>query len=138
MTTHTHPASTGRANEPSAVAYIWWLLVGALFGFATAGMLTIGILLMPVVAVLVAIGLLVRPLRAPRAMLTIPGGLAVVPLYIAWLNRGGPGDVCTTLGNGGIRCTQEWSPWPFVAMSLVLVALTAVLVPLMRRGTPPV
>ena len=45
--------------------------------------------------------------------------------YIAYLNRGGPGEVCTATAES-MTCTERASPWPFlvVAVALVLGSLT--------------
>jgi hypothetical protein len=56
-------------------------------------------------------------------------------LYIALLNRGGPGDVCTTTGTSS-ACTEEWSPWPFLAVGVALVVSGIVLTRLPRGRRP--
>jgi hypothetical protein len=48
-----------------------------------------------------------------------------MPLLVAYLNRGGPGNVCTTTATSQ-SCTTEWSPWPWLAAGLLLVAAGAV------------
>jgi hypothetical protein len=53
-------------------------------------------------------------------------GAAAPLLYVAWLNRGGPGEVCTG-DSRAISCTDEWSPWPFLAVAVVLVVAGVVL-----------
>ncbi len=57
-------------------------------------------------------------------------GAALPVLYLAYLNRDGPGQVCSGqvgIGRGDISCTEEWSPWPFLAVALIaLVGGTAV------------
>jgi len=52
-------------------------------------------------------------------MLGLLSGAAVPVLYVAWLNRDGPGRVCTVTAST-TSCVDEWSPWPFVALALVL------------------
>jgi hypothetical protein len=47
-------------------------------------------------------------------------GLGVVPLYVAYLNRGGPGNVCSTSASGQ-SCTTEWSPWPWLGAGVLLI-----------------
>jgi hypothetical protein len=65
-------------------------------------------------------------------------GLSVTPLYLAWLNRHGPGTVCKSYGRDGSSCEDQWSPWPFLAVALVLlaVAVVAVVVGVQARRRP--
>ena len=51
-------------------------------------------------------------------------GIAVIAGYLGWLNRGGPGDVCTSTASS-TSCTSETSPWPFVAVAALLVVGSA-------------
>lgn len=48
---------------------------------------------------------------------TDPGGPR---LYVAFLNRGGPGERCTSSPDG-IECTELISPWPFVVLAVLAV-----------------
>ena len=125
---------SARRREP-AWAYGWWLLVGVLAGIGIAGLLTVGVVFLAAAVVLGAVGLGVPALRS-RAAVVLPAGLAVVPAYLAWLNRGGPGSVCETSG-ADVTCTQEWTPWPFVAAAVLLVAVAVVLVVVVRRRPAP-
>lgn len=100
-------------------AWGWWALVGALLGYGVAALLTIGVFLLLAAAVLVVVGLRVPALRG-RAALGVVGGLAGAPLLLAWLNRDGPGTVCRTTPTSQ-TCGEQWSPWPFVVVALVLL-----------------
>jgi hypothetical protein len=112
--------------------YAWWLVVGALLGLGVAALLTIGALLLLLAAVLAFIGSRTPALRN-RSALAIPAGVGVVALYMAWINRDGPGTVChTTLTE--TTCVDQTSPWPFVAVAVALVAVSVVLV---RRRPGP-
>jgi len=105
--------------------------VGALGAFGVAGLATVGLFLLALAAVLAAVGLAVPGLRRP----SVPGllvGLSVAPLYIAWLNRGGPGTVCSTTVDT-VACTDAWSPWPFLAVGLLLAGAGAALLVGARR-----
>jgi hypothetical protein len=53
-------------------------------------------------------------------------GAAIPVVFVAWLNRDGPGEVCSRSATGE-SCGDEWSPWPFVVVALVL-AVAGVLV----------
>ncbi len=104
------------------MAKAWWAVTGTLIGFGIAGVATIGVYLIPVAMVLALIGI-VR--YRDRSAIALVGGLAVAPLYIAWLNRNGPGTVCRTVG-GTTECADQWSPWPFVAVGLTLLIISLV------------
>lgn len=100
-------------RAPSGVGSLPWAGVGALLCRAVLGALTIGIVVLSV-----AIGASVA-LATHREMTGgvagIGSGLGFPFLYVAYLNRMGPGAVCMAAGGGGQQCTDEWSPWPWVA-----------------------
>jgi hypothetical protein len=127
---HTHP-------EPPAWSWAWWLVVGGLLGFGLAAMLSIGLPFLVAGAALGAAGLASDRLRN-RSAAAVPAGVALTAFYLAWLNRGGPGDVCTTTATSQ-TCTEQWSPWPFLAVAVLLVGASVVLAAgvLSRRGGPP-
>jgi hypothetical protein len=55
----------------------------------------------------------------------VPGlisGLGVPLLYVAYVNRAGPGSICTAVA-GGQECNDEWSPWPWLAVGVILLVL---------------
>ncbi|GEM_PF-407260 len=54
----------------------------------------------------------------PVAFAGVVTGLALPVLYVAWLNRGGPGTVCHAYA-GGEQCTEAWTPWPFVGAAVL-------------------
>jgi hypothetical protein len=114
-----------------------WAVGGAGLALSLAAAFTIG----PFVLVLAALGIGVlvsrRPARGPAAFGAIAGP-AVIVFWIAWLNRGGPGDVCSSSAHGE-SCTEEWSPWPFVAVGVVLLVVAVFLYVRAerRRGTTP-
>ncbi|MFI1509499.1 hypothetical protein [Streptomyces sp. NPDC020597] len=103
-----------------AVAWGWfvaWLAVGACAGTGLAALLSVGVVLLSAAAV--AAGLLLR--KSPRnAIVGLSAGPAVPLLYLAYLNRGGPGTVCRTSA-GGQSCTEEYSPAPFLVGAVVLL-----------------
>jgi hypothetical protein len=103
----------------------WWLVVGALVGIGLAALLSIGVLLLVLAGVLALIGARATALRN-RSVVAIPAGVGLAVLYLAWLNRGGPGSVCETAG-ATTTCTDQVSPWPFIAVAVSLVAVSVVL-----------
>ena len=114
-------------------AYGYWALVGALVGVGIAALLSIGIAFLALAMTLAVVGVLVPALRN-RSALGVVGGLAVAPLWLAWLNKDGPGEVCTTTATS-TSCAEQWSPWPFAASGVVLLVACVLLV---RRGRAPV
>jgi hypothetical protein len=120
--------------RPSIWAFAAWAGVGIVCAIAVVTPFTIG----PLAAVVAAAGggalLAWRGSRNASAtgLLTGPG---LIALYIGYLNRGGPGMVCTTTRNAG-ECIQEWNPWPLLAVGVMLVAASIGLFLWLRgRGT---
>lgn len=94
-----------------------WLLVGACAGIGLAAILTVGAAF--VVLAGVAAVFLLR--KGPRhAVLGGVSGVALPLFYLAYLNRGGPGEVCRTV-SGGQTCTEEYTPVPFLVVGLLLL-----------------
>lgn len=114
-------ATTQAPAKPTIVQFSVWVLSGA----ALAGVLLFAFTPYSYVSLAVAAalaGLALRLRGTNRSALGLLLGVAVSLAYIAWLNRGGPGDVCTTDTGQGQTCTQEWSPWPWLAAALVVAA----------------
>jgi hypothetical protein len=97
-----------------------WMLVGAGVAFGLLGALTIGVFALPV-AGLAAIGLARIP-AAAGGVAGVVAGAGVGPLFVAYLNRDGPGDVCTVTARS-VACVGEWSPWPWLAVGVVLLGV---------------
>jgi hypothetical protein len=73
-----------------------------------------------------------HPARRPMAGLLSGAGLPL--LYIAFLNRGGPGLVCAESA-GVNRCDEHGGPWPWLTAGvLFLLAGAAAYVLAGRRG----
>jgi len=107
----------GRRN---ALQLAGWAAVGAGAMTAVLTVLTIGLLILLPTAGLAAVLAWRGDGRA--AWPGLLAGTGLIPLYIGYLNRSGPGMVCTTTPAGG-SCAQEWSPWPWVAAGLCLVGI---------------
>jgi hypothetical protein len=91
--------------------FLAWFVVAAAFAVGLLGAFTIGIVALPV-----AIGLIVllatrRHDSAARAGALSGFGLPL--LYVGYLNRGGPGTVCS-VSPSGTSCTDEWAPLPWL------------------------
>lgn len=100
-------------------SWVWfgcWLVVGA---GLVIGAFTIWFVVLPVT---VAFSILLAVLRR-QSLLGLPGivsGLGLPLLYVAYLNRAGPGYFCTSTGRGS-TCGQHPSPWPWLIIRPVLV-----------------
>lgn len=112
-----------------------WFLVGALASFGLLTVLTVGVFLLPVS---LAAAVLLTTRRGCRTGLAgLVSGLGVPLLYVAYLNRGGPGNVCTTTASGQ-SCVDEYSPWGWLAAGAVLLlAGMALGLALRRRARLP-
>jgi hypothetical protein len=117
----------------TAVGFTLWTVEGAGLALGLLTVLTIGVFVLPMAIALGA----VLAWRGPR-WLAGPGivaGLSLPLLYVGYLNRGGPGMVCTgqtplqrvapVAASGS--CTQEWSPWPWIGTGLLLIVAGVVL-----------
>ena len=114
---------TERTHTPKTLTA--WILVG-LAGLASfAGILTIGIFTMPMVYG-GAILLLVRPDRT-RGVAIMLCALAAPPLFVAWLNRGGPGLVCHSDPTYRVACDTQLNPWPWLGGAAVSLAVATML-----------
>ncbi|WP_037569332.1 hypothetical protein [Phaeacidiphilus oryzae] len=100
-----------------------WVVVGAAWVTGLLGVLSIGLLVLPLAALGTALLLWRRATAgAPGAL----SGAGLALLYVAYLNRGGPGTVCTATA-GGTDCLDEWSPWPWLAAGVAVAVAGAVL-----------
>jgi hypothetical protein len=111
-------AHRGDARSVSPVAWAWWLVTGAAIGIGTIGLLSIGAPILLLGVILAIVGARSSRLNG-RANSMLISGLSVAPLALAWLNRRGPGTVCSA---GGDDCSDKYSPWPFAVVAVVLLA----------------
>ncbi len=108
------------------VAVAWWALVGALGAFGVVALLTVGVFVLPVALVLGGVGLWsprLRPGLLPGLLL----GASLVPLWLAFENRSGPGTVCESTATSS-TCAEQYSPWPFLVVGLLLAGAGVALV----------
>jgi hypothetical protein len=115
----------------ATVAFLGWTAVGAGMVLGLLTILTIGILVLPATALLA--GFLAWRRRSRPAWPGMLTGLGLVPLYVAYLNRGGPGTAARPSALSG-SCMQEMSPWPWVAAGLCLAGAGTVLGLVLRRS----
>lgn len=121
-----------RDRLPGVWPFLAWVLAGAGACVAIVTPLSIGPFVAPIVLVGIAALLIWRGSRNASAA-GLLAGLGTVPIYIAYLNRGGPGLICSETPGGGQECITEWSPWPFLVVGLLLLAAGAALFGWLRR-----
>jgi hypothetical protein len=118
---------TGPVTSPltlSRLPWMWftaWLLVGAGYALSLIGVASIGLFVLPLPVL--ATVLLVRRQPAACGLSGLISGLGIPLLYVAYVNRAGPGTICTAV-TGGQECNDEWSPWPWLAVGVILVVLS--------------
>jgi hypothetical protein len=138
MSTEPPPGQPVRSPPAlTAPRWVWfaaWLLIGAGYAFSLLGAASIGLFVLPL-PVLATI-LLARRQHANSGLPGLISGLGIPLLYVAYLNRAGPGTICTTITSGGQDCNDEWSPWPWLAAGTILLALGAAAF-IARRGHLP-
>ena len=106
------------AYSTAISAFAGWCVVGAALTLSILTLLTIGPFVLLVTLMLT--GFLLWRVDFGWAMTGMISGAGLPVLYVAWLNRDGPGEVCTRTVTQ-VSCTDEWSPWPFVALGVVLL-----------------
>jgi hypothetical protein len=120
-------------GKPTWVQFVVWALCGAATSVGLLAVFTIGPVLLVGAMLLAALAL--RLGGANRSAIGSGAGVGLPLLWVAWLNRGGPGQVCTTTGSGG-SCDDEWSPWPWLAVGLLMILLCTAFYVLARRRLP--
>lgn len=100
--------------------FVLWALVGAGGCLGVVAILTIGVFVLPLVAVLG--GLLLWRAGTGPPVAGLASGAAAPLLYVAWLNRGGPGLVCHAIPEGQ-ECTDALNPWPWLVVAVLLAGL---------------
>jgi hypothetical protein len=101
----------------SVRAFAGWCLAGAGGCLGVLSILTVGPFLL--LGTLLLSAWLLSRFNFGWAMGGLLSGAALPVLYVAWLNRDGPGQVCTSTATRE-TCADEWSPWPFVVAAVVL------------------
>ena len=104
------------------ILFIAWTAIGACASVAILTPFTIG-LPSGLVAAVGAYVLLINPRGCTPSAFGALCGAGVVPLYVAWLNRDGPGTICTTNATTtSSYCVQEWNPWFWFSVGFLLIA----------------
>ena len=112
-------SSSARLHRRPWNWFLAWLVVGGIWAFALISLPSVGLLVLPIA--LAATVLLAR--RSHWAgVLGLVSGLGLPPLYVAYLNRQGPGNICTSFSSGQ-SCVQEYSPWPWLTGAVLLITV---------------
>ncbi|MCR6649801.1 MAG: hypothetical protein NVV70_17285 [Cellulomonas sp.] len=120
MVSHAPAAPQTTAARPGWVLGLW-ALAGLCLSFVVS---VLGVFLVPVGLALVVVLVVRRRASGWPAALV---GAGLLPLWVAWENRAGPGEACTSTATSQ-SCTELFSPWPWAAVGLVLVVLGVTLV----------
>ncbi len=124
------PSRPARHPDGAGI-FLAWAATGACLGTGLLAALSIGpFLLVP--AVIAAIVLIWRR-RAGIATTGAVSGLGMISFVIAYLNRKGPGQVCTATATTQ-SCIGEWNPWPWLAAGVVLFSVGLVVFLALRRS----
>jgi hypothetical protein len=120
-----------KADGDSFRAFLGWCAAGAAACFGVLSLPSVGpFVLLGAVVLVVWLWSVFGRGWATGGLLT---GGALPLLYVAWLNRDGPGEVCTSTA-AGHTCGQESSPWPLLVAAIVLVVAGVVAYSRRRLG----
>jgi hypothetical protein len=108
-----------------------WAVVGVIFGFALLIFPTLGVVL-----VLIGLGLAATRRALRRSWFGALAGVGATLLYVAFVQRHGPGIVCwQTATESG--CDEYLNPWPWlVAGAALVVAGLVAQARRIRAGSP--
>ena len=115
---------------PAWQQFAAWALCGASAAFIFVGAFVVGPL-----GILLTLLFAVLATRLGGDNISAVGAAAGVGAWgfvLGWLNRDGPGGVCTSTDTS-TSCSQEWTPWPFWLAGALLVAGSVVVFTYARR-----
>jgi hypothetical protein len=113
-----------KRDGDSIPAFLAWCVIGAALCLGVLSLLSVGALVL--LATFIVCGFLLWAVDFGWAMAGMLSGAAFPLLYVAWLNRDGPGTICTYSATGH-KCGDESSPWPLVAVAFLLLVAGVVL-----------
>ncbi len=111
---------TARSSGPTWTGFVLWVLAGA--GLALA---TISFSVLILVAVAIAVVVLATRRTHVKSAFGLVSGAGVLALYVAYVQRQGPGTVCwqTATASG---CDEYLNPWPWLVAGVALVCVGVV------------
>jgi hypothetical protein len=95
-----------------------WMVIGAGFAFGILGAASIGLAILLIT--IIGTVFLARRRASTCGVAGITSGLGIGPLYMAFINRSGPGDICSSTATSQ-TCVSEVSPWPWLLIGVILV-----------------
>ncbi len=110
---------TAQERYPVAL-YLGWMAVGAGLSFGVLAILSIGVFVLA--ATVIATFFLARRPDAGAGVAGLVSGLGLPLLYVAFLNRSGPGTICNATATG-TSCSDQWSPWPWLLIGSALIVI---------------
>lgn len=122
-----------KADGDSFRAFLGWCVAGSAGCFRVLSLPSVGPFVL--LGTLLVSAWLWSVFGPGRAMAGWLAGAALPLLYVAWLNRDGPGVVCTSTPTTQ-TCGEESSPWPLVATAVVLVVVGTVVYTRRPRREP--
>lgn len=133
MTRPHGPGSVRDSRVPHTTTCAWfwaWVLVGMT---GALGLVSLGPLAL--IPALIAAAVLERKPTARRSAPGVLAGAGLLSLYVAYVQRDGPGTTCrhTVTGSG---CNQHLSPIPWLIVGLALVTGAVVAQHLSQRLAP--
>ena len=119
------PATRSGARR-EGVWFAAWLAAGAALAFSIVDLPTFGVLLLPFAVV--GVVLLVARRHFDRSAWGLPCGIGLLSLYVAYVQRKGPGVVTWhTATASGADTYLDPRPWLVAGLLLVLVGIGAFL-----------
>ena len=124
----------GSTVRPSWLSFLAWPIIGAALSLSVLEAMTIGIFVLPfAIAGLLALR---KWGGNQKSSVGLISGAGLPLLYVAYLNRQGPGMVCGTYKSGGGYCMEEYSPLPFLLFGTALVVIGVLLYIRLRSKFP--
>lgn len=102
--------------------FLAWIAVGAAWSLSFLSF--IGVLtILPTIGATLLLGLAGKHRDGAVGLPGLAVGAGVLPLYVAYLNRAGPGMQCRANASGGEDCVEHLTPLPWLGVGLVLVVV---------------
>jgi hypothetical protein len=91
--------------------------MGAGFAFGILAVASIGLAILLITFILTVF--LARRRSSYCGVAGLTSGLGIGPLYMAFINRSGPGDNCSSTATSQ-SCVSQISPWPWLIIGVIL------------------
>lgn len=116
------------ARPGGLVSLLGWLLTGAVVAFFGLSLPSVGLAVLAIAVVAAAAA------RWDWALPWLLIGATLPLLWVAWKNRGGPGEACvTSAASAGCRELLDPLPWLLVGLGLAGLGVVVLLVGRARR-----